>query len=175
MLVTITGIRDLHPASEPDVELAIADLFAMEVTAIRFGGALGVDTLALTAAGRLRPQHVMLTVFVPCTLEHQPAEARRAIEKYADAVVELHLPPKPWAYLRRNDAMLDGHVDLVVAFTDGREEGGTWYTMEAARKRKIEVLPIRVLGTGGVVAAVPQGRSDTTAVRVGPSRRGVRP
>lgn len=147
MLVTITGIRDLHPASEPDVELAIAEVFAMGATELRFGGALGADTVALVAAAHLRPAGASLVVFVPCTLAHQPAEARRAIEKCADSVIELRLPPQPWAYLRRNDAMLKGAVDYLLAFTDGRSAGGTAYTMEAAEKLKIPVVKIRVLST----------------------------
>lgn len=161
MLVTITGIRDLHPASEPDVELAIADLFAMGAKTIRFGGALGADTVALTAAGELRPASVRLEVFVPCTLADQPAVARRAIEKYADTVIEGRLPMKPWAFLKRNDAMLTGDVELVVAFTDGREEGGTWYTMNAAKRRGITVLPVRVLGTKGATPNVRLKLDDT--------------
>lgn len=57
-------------------------------------------------------------------------------------------PSEPETYLKRNDAMLDGalpgvmphtHVraEHLTAFTDGRNTGGTRYTINAARSRVI--------------------------------------
>ncbi len=48
MITAVTGIRDLAPASYADVELAVLEEATL-VDGMRFGGAVGVDTVALAA------------------------------------------------------------------------------------------------------------------------------
>jgi predicted Rossmann fold nucleotide-binding protein DprA/Smf involved in DNA uptake len=134
MIVAITGIRDLAPIDDGLVARAIYDA-CETATEMRFGGALGVDTIALLAALERGPR---TRVFVPGKLSQQPASARRAAER-ADEVIELGLVAAPWAYLRRNDKMLEGAARCL-GFTDGRETGGTAYTIRKARSLNIEVV-----------------------------------
>lgn len=120
-----------------------------------------MDTVALRAAcsvavvdGFFRPR---LRVFVPWTVERQPEEARAAIRRCADEVVELRLTVSD-AYLRRNDAMLDGATELL-AFTDGRAKGGTAYTIRKAGKLGIPVTEVLVN-----THAYRQNRGDEVAL-----------
>jgi hypothetical protein len=118
------------------VHRAIAAMAPVEV---RIGGAIGVDTLALRAARADLLYFVgRIVVYVPFTLKDQPVEAQIAIRECADKVVELDYPQKKWAYLRRNEKMLVG-AHLCLAFTDGRQSGGTAHTMRVARNALIPV------------------------------------
>jgi predicted Rossmann fold nucleotide-binding protein DprA/Smf involved in DNA uptake len=148
-VIAVTGIRDLHPDSESAVAGAIALALAAPATELRFGGARGVDTVALAAAlaaREARGHEARLHVFVPGRATEQPLEALDAIRR-ADLVTELGLPRgRAWTYLKRNEAMLAG-ADSVLAFTDGRADGGTAATIALAHARGIPVTLVRVSGT----------------------------
>ena len=117
---------------------------APHATEIRFGGAIGVDTVALEACCYLRSKvWPELVVIVPYRVEDQPLAARKVIETCADEVIELDLPRIGRSALQRNDALLDG-ANRLIAFTDGRTKGGTWYTIERARDLEIEVEIVEV-------------------------------
>jgi hypothetical protein len=161
VIVTFTGIRDLASSSEQHVRAAVEAVMAEGATELRFGGALGADTVALTAADDLDVV-AHLVVFVPGRVADQPAVARDAIQAFADEVVELRLPLQhgrlpAWAFLRRNDAMLTGRVrpnlqlakaQLCVGFKDGREHGGTHYTLQKAAELGILNRTVPVVGLG---------------------------
>ena len=121
------------------------DVLLLEPDIIRFGGALGIDTIALEIACS-NDCGAVLEVVVPFLLDNQPAKAIDAVHRCQSQIVvtELRLPPSKGAYLRRNDYMLNG-ADLFVAFTDGRQSGGTWYTINRAEKLDIPTLLIEVL------------------------------
>lgn len=159
-VVAITGIRALAPESVPDVELEIIELLSEGPAEIRFGGALGTDTAALLSAalarGRRPPPR--LVVYVPFDAGSQPYGARQAF-RYADEVIELNLPRSKAAYLRRNDAMLDG-ASLVLAFTDGCKTGGTAYTVRKAKALKIQVRLV------GVARVEPEASAEEQAIAV---------
>lgn len=143
MITVFSGIRDLDDASLADVELVVADE-VVDAAECRFGGALGVDTAALLAACEVAGP-ARLKVFVPDVLARQPREARNAVERCADEIVELHLPiGVKRSFLDRNEAMLAG-ADRLVAFTDGRATGGTAYTIRRALERRIDVSVVPVL------------------------------
>ena len=143
MIIAITGHRDLHDSSIPIVERKIAHE-APTATEIRFGGAIGVDTVALESCCYLRQEKwPELIVIVPYRVADQPKAARATIETCADEVVELDLPRGRQASLRRNDELLDG-ADRLIAFTDGRTTGGTRYTIQKARELGIEVEIVEV-------------------------------
>jgi len=145
-VTAITGIRDLSSSSEPDVWNAIADEIHSGTTVLRFGGAVGADTVALVAACRFRRPWTRLDVYVPARLDDQPAEAIRAIDACADDVIELDGEPDETAsYMRRNDALVNG-ADRLLAFTDGRDEGGTAYTIDRADELDLDLCLVPVLG-----------------------------
>ena len=152
MVVAFTGIRDLSSASIPDVEDAVADVLSERPRELRFGGAVGADCAALSAAC-VGDGSACVVVVVPFKVADQPQLCRDLISRCANRIVELGLPKARWAYLRRNDRLLDD-ADLLVAFTDGRKSGGTAYTIGEAHNRGIEVRIVPV----GAKAGAKDGR-----------------
>lgn len=145
LITVVSGIRDIVDESTHDVELALCDELGMGCVELRFGGALGVDSLALGMAAHLGVRH-RRAVYVPFRVSDQPREARAIIKKYATKIYELAFEKSPWAYLRRNDAMLKG-AHRLLAFTDGRETGGTAYTLRMARELGLDITVVPVLST----------------------------
>lgn len=162
MIIAITGIRDLHLDSHPAVASVIqAYVKAFPKAEFRFGGALGVDTVALRAAhavhlppeenfvriGSQAPvRRARCTVIVPFTVADQPYEAATAIRQCAKTVQELKLPRGKQAFLTRNGELIRD-ADLVLAFTDAKLEGGTHYTMTLARKLDRLLVSVLVKNT----------------------------
>ncbi len=149
-ILAITGHRAIARESEQAVRQAMAEALAGAPSEIRFGGALGVDTLALTAAHELRQAGTRLVVYAPATIADLPRGAREVAERCADHVVELEGDPRNrLTYLQRNDAMLDG-ADQLVAFWNGTRSGGTWYTVRKARELgfEVKVVAVTVRGAG---------------------------
>jgi predicted amidophosphoribosyltransferase len=140
MIVAVSGIRDLSEASIADVELAAIEE-ATEVDEMRFGGAAGVDTAALAA---ICDAPIYKTVIVPYRLRDQPHNATQVAKDCADHIIEMRLPRSRTAPLRRNDLLLDG-ADRLLAFTDGRETGGTYYTIQEATERGLDVVVVPVV------------------------------
>lgn len=115
MRILVTGSRNW--TNNKIVELAIYGHIAEPArTTVVHGGAKGADMMADVAA--------------------------RAI----GATVEIHKPdyktyPGWQAPLMRNDAMLDSGIRLVIAFLLGTpEKGGTLYTINGAKQRRIPVV-----------------------------------
>lgn len=143
MILVVSGHRDLHDTSVPIIERTMA-IEAPRATVVRFGGAIGVDTVALEVCCYLRSEvWPDLLVIVPHRVEDQPLSARAVIETCADKVIELDLPREGRSALDRNDALLDS-ANRLVAFTDRRTTGGTWYTIERAKDSGIEVEIVEV-------------------------------
>jgi len=75
--------------------------------------------------------------------------------------VEVHKPdykayPGHLAPLKRNDAMLDSGIDLVLAFLLGTpERGGTKYTIDGAKRRGLRVV---IYNWPGDPDFVPEGK-----------------
>jgi len=138
MVIAFTGIRDVDKASEAIIEVAAQSVALTQE--LRFGGARGSDSIALEAVCNAPARKV---VYVPNRLADQPKAARRVIERCATHVVELRLGRHKRTYLQRNDAMIDG-ADRVIAFTDGRRHGGTFYTMRSAAQSGIPVSAVCV-------------------------------
>lgn len=153
-IVVISGIRDLAPQSHADVEIAVADA-VVDADEMRFGGALGVDTVALVAAREAADVETALRVFVPGLLAAQPRTAIQAIKACADEVVELGMRPTRDSYLRRNDAMLKG-ASRLWAFTDGRTTGGTAYTIERALATGVKVETVQVAASTKAARTNPE-------------------
>lgn len=143
MIIVFSGIRDLIPESYANVELAVLDS-AIIANELRFGGAIGSDTIALDTACDIDVRSV-LHVFVPWTIKDQPKRTQEVIAR-ADVISELKLPRHNGAYLTRNDVMLKG-ANQLIAFTDGREDGGTAYTIKRAQAVNVPTEIILVKGT----------------------------
>ena len=141
-VVVISGLRDVDPASTSIVEDAVREVFAQYAPdELRFGGARGVDTLALLAARAVGVRRRV--VYCPGTVADLPIEARAAIGA-ATEVIELGAAPLgKVAFFARNRAMLVG-ADRLIAFTDGRIGGGTAHALTTARKLGLPVTVVRI-------------------------------
>ena len=137
VIVAITGGRNISVADAGHVELIVEQLvYEVQPREVIFGGARGVDTVALAAAqhhrshrgGTVRAHHSRLVVIVPDTVSAQPHDAREAIHLYADEVVELRraiTSADGWeAYHARNREMVE-RADVVLGFWDGNKQSGT--------------------------------------------------
>ena len=142
-VVMVTGHRHITSADVATVEREVAAEVAAGARRWVFGGAIGVDTVALLAAWG-PSQHC--TVIVPGTVAQQPVEARKVIEARADSVVEMCAAnlSSSAPYMLRNAAMVHAS-SRVLAFTDGGPSG-TRNAMEYAR---FQARPVRVVGVQG--------------------------
>lgn len=145
-VMAVCGIRALHPDSEPEVELAVAQEIGDGATELRFGDAAGTDQVALGAACIVGAADVTLRAFVVGNAGSVPRSRRPLIESCADVVYLGLRPGAKWAYERQAEALLDG-ADRLLAFTDGRTHGGTWDAIQKARRAGIEVEVVQVLST----------------------------
>jgi len=161
-VLVVSGIRDLAPESIPDVEMGILEHLPF-FDEVRFGGARGVDTVALRAAHDVTEglESPVLIVYAPATLKDLPKEGRTEAERSADRIVELggH-PAHKDSYLKRNLAMLNG-ASRLLAFWDGGT-GGTAFTIREAEKRGIPVTVIAVNSTDAVQPN-PMGTEELVA------------
>lgn len=146
MIVAITGHRKLSPDDAALVTARVeALIYDVRPSVVIFGGAVGVDTVALAAAqhhrshhgGTVRAHRSRLVVIVPDVVAAQPHEAREAIRLYADEVVEMrHTITRTdgWAaYRLRNEAMVD-RAARVLAFWDGDARTGTGSCLAYAQR-----------------------------------------
>jgi predicted Rossmann fold nucleotide-binding protein DprA/Smf involved in DNA uptake len=143
MIFAITGIRDLHLDSHQVVHCVLrAFVSANPEATFLFGGARGVDTIALIAASNAGAR---TKVIVPFTVAQQPKEAQDAIVAHAHDVMELKLNPKLGrkAFLYRNEALIHP-ANCVLGFTDGKFEGGTFHAMTLAKDKNKDLVAVLV-------------------------------
>ena len=105
------------------------------------GGALGVEQDFAEAVLRAKQVHagIELEIAVPCrTQADRWSETERlrylSILEHADRVEILSEQYTRYCMLKRNEYMVD-KSDLVLAYWNGEESGGTWYTMNYAKKK----------------------------------------
>ena len=130
--LVISGHRDLADGDDLIVRKAMVEFIGYnDFDYLMFGGARGVDTLALAIALDLREtatKKPMLIVVVPDTLAAQPQETRVTSAR-ADRVIELQHPVTPsdrfWALRHRNEFMIDWVFPLgrLLAFWNGEKSG----------------------------------------------------
>ena len=149
--VTVTGSRCTEHREPAEYGLLFETYlrpFAGEGSHIYVGGALGIDTLALSWLA----EHTVaaLTVAVPCTLADQPEQARQTVlraTRRAQRVSLVELCASQLgteAYHARNRWMVD-RSDLVIGFPHGDDpRSGTWYTIHygAEQGRPRLIVPI---------------------------------
>ena len=110
------------------------------------GGALGVDQDFAEAVLRAKQAHagIELEIAVPCrTQAARWSEAERlrylSILERADKVFTLSEHYTQFCMVKRNEYMVD-KSDLVLAYWNGEESGGTWYTMNYAKRKRKELI-----------------------------------
>lgn len=147
MKVAITGNRRLAEVDIGIIRAAVRRrVLDKSVKELIFGGAIGADTVALAEALAARPAigTPQITVVLPMTVLDQPIAARPFIYQ-ADTIVEMKQSRRVGngMYRTRNEEMVR-RAGRVVAFWDGVERGGTWMTMNIARRagKPVEVVII---------------------------------
>lgn len=122
------------------------------------GGAIGVDQDFADAVLFEKKRNkfngfndISLEIAVPCKnqdIKWQPKDRVRylTILKEADNIIELSKKYTPYYMLNRNKYMVE-KADKVLAFWDGEEKGGTWYTIQYANKigKDIEIIDLSKL------------------------------
>jgi hypothetical protein len=170
--IVVTGVRDLPPRQTAHrlVQAKMAAVVAGGCAGIIFGGARGVDTVALVAAHDARGGDARrwqngvgvapkLVVIVPGTVAQQPIGAKAAIARCADETIELGLDVQRAAsYHTRNGKMItEGRLrdpaesPIVCAFPTGDATGGTRNTMKVAAQWGLTVEETIVPVTPGGV------------------------
>jgi uncharacterized phage-like protein YoqJ len=147
MKIAITGTRNINPERQALIEKTLTEIITSrnDIEAIIFGGAKGTDTIALECAYKIKQEqqkNFELVVVIPFIIDKQPREARDAIKRCAERLIELKLPYSKGGYLKRNEEMVK-MADLLIAFRD-KNDGGTSNTIENARKFKKEIQIIEV-------------------------------
>jgi uncharacterized phage-like protein YoqJ len=144
-----TGHRDIEKIS-PSVlferlEKNIIDLIENEgVTDFRAGGARGFDSMAALVVLTLKEKypHIKLHLILPCKNQDKGFKlVEKQVYKYnlvhADSVFYVSEKYYAGVMLDRNRKLVDG-ADVCVAFMN-RLTGGTYYTVNYARKNKLDV------------------------------------
>ena len=123
------------------------------------GGQRGVDLWAADAArARGIPFHLVLPVPPRSLTRHWAPEERQALDDGVShaasvAIIDADETEGPLAYDRRNEAIVR-RSDRIVAVWTGVRQGGTFYTLSAARARGVAVeerrlAPAAMIRTAG--------------------------
>ena len=145
-----TGHRNINSLAprelEKRLENKLIDLIENEgFTDFRAGGARGFDTMAAMTVIKLKKKypHIKLHLLLPCKnqdvyfLPFEKQLYRFAISE-ADSVTYIQERYSREAMFARNRALVDGS-DLCIAYLE-KLEGGTYYTVNYARKQKVKAI-----------------------------------
>ena len=110
------------------------------------GGAIGVDMDFAEAVLQAKKQHkdIVLEIAVPCRnqdLKWSKDDKKRYAEilKSADVVNALSESYTSSCMQKRNEYMVD-KSDIVLAFWNGEESGGTWNTINYAERKSKQLI-----------------------------------
>ena len=143
----VTGHRVLPP--DFDDEILKTQLEKIEKSgykAFLVGMALGFDTRCFSALENLRDEGADIKIYsvIPC-LDQSERFNRRDKELYdkmisaADGKVILYQSYTKDCMLRRNDFMLE-NCSLVYSYFNGIHRGGTFYTVNKAKERGLDII-----------------------------------
>lgn len=146
----VTGHREIQPEKlgyvEKELRMEVREAIREGYTRFYSGFAQGVDLLfaQIVAEEKILHPEVSLEAAIPYAgrLKTRDPLFQRLIRVCGNVTVACE-QYEPSCYLQRNRYMVD-HSQRVIAVHDGRMQGGTWYTMEYARRMKREVHVIRV-------------------------------
>lgn len=147
--VTFTGHRFIPYAKLPILKAALQDviieLYAKGYNNYYCGMAMGFDLLSAEAVLSLKTEYKELRLIAVIPYRNQDerfsfADKKRyhSILSRVDDTILLGENYYQGCLLRRNDYML-AHSNQVIAYYDGENKGGTFYT---CRKAQVEGLPI---------------------------------
>lgn len=110
------------------------------------GFAIGFDMLAAEVVVSMKVDFpdITLTAAIPFngqSMRYSPTDKLRyeRLMNQADEVIVLSESYYTRCYLERDEFMVD-HSNLLIAYYDGREKGGTYYTVKKATNQGIRVV-----------------------------------
>ena len=144
------GEGEAHKKYLADMTRHIDKLIDSGYTYFISGGAIGVDMDFADAVLQSKKHHknIVLEIAVPCRnqdLKWGKADKERYAEilKSADIVNVLSENYTSFCMQKRNKYMVD-KSDLVIAFWNGEESGGTWNTINYAKRKDKQILIIKL-------------------------------
>lgn len=145
-----TGHRELPQEKRPEVEAAIRQelMAAIEDGYTRFlcGFAKGADLMFAALVAELKGQFPGLRLMAAIPYLSRLYQKDRAFHDLVAACDDMKIISEERTrdcYLARNRYMVD-ESSRVIAVYDGREKGGTKYTIHYANKQEKEVRTIRI-------------------------------
>ena len=119
---------------------AISEAYDHGIRNFISGFALGIDLMAAQLVQSLKCNlpGISLTAAIP--FEGQ-AERYNIYDKLADKVIVLSDCYYPSCFLDRDEFMVE-NASYLIAYYDGREKGGTYYTVKKARARGIPIINV---------------------------------
>lgn len=150
--VVFTGHRFIpynqYPSVRDRARQAVAQFYSRGYKYFYCGMAMGFDMLAAEAVLSLKSQYKDMRLIAAVPYRNQsekftPVDKRRyqSILNKADEVVILREDYKKGCLLDRNDFML-AHASNLIAYYDGKEKGGTFYTVRRAEEKGMSVRNI---------------------------------
>lgn len=148
MNISITGTRSAknkHASKIYETLSGFIEHFKPEK--MYFGGALGVDTIALMLSKKITLEvgiNTELIVVFPDTKHQAPIDAAHAAVDYADDIIELEnkiIRENGYkSYRTRNEYLVD-HCDMLIGFPkDNNPRSGSWMTINIAEKQNKNVV-----------------------------------
>ena len=145
-----TGHRNLKKYDMREIkkvlEESIEELIKIGVVNFEAGGALGFDTLAALTVLRMREKypHIKLILVLPCkdqtyNWKESDIKTYEYIKSQADDCIYTSEHYWDGCMLKRNRYMID-HAEYVIAAWDGRKFGGTYSTVNYARRLNRKII-----------------------------------
>ena len=144
--VAFTGHRSYRAQADDELRAVVRDLVGQGFTRFLCGMAWGFDLAAGSVVAQLKREYPQIELVAV-----EPYEGFRSLFRGEDGElydrvltaaserVVVGDEEGAVAYMRRNDYLVD-NASVVVAWCDGRGRGGTTYTVERARKSRVEVI-----------------------------------
>ncbi len=148
-----TGHRDLTAeqmyTATLEVTRAAAELYKKGIRGFISGGALGFDLAASAAVLRLRRvlPDITLTIAQPC-MDYNSGWSEEDRNSYAEVYGQcdemIFVTPSHYfnGCMQIRDKYMVDNSSAMIAWYDGRTEGGTLYTLNCARRAGIEVINV---------------------------------
>jgi uncharacterized phage-like protein YoqJ len=137
-VIAVTGHRVVKTSPEKLLTLIKLKLASENPTRVLTGMAIGFDQLVALACIE---ENIPWTAVIPCMGQTRmwPPEAKRRYRNLMKRADEIHIVTPGafgiWKLHERNRWLVD-HADLIVAYWNGLETGGTYRAIEYAQGQK---------------------------------------
>ena len=133
-----------------ELENAIEQLISYGVINFEAGGALGFDTIAALTVLKVKEKipQIKLILVLPCINQadkwnESDVETYEYIKSQVDECIYTSEDYSKGCMLKRNRYMVD-HAEYVISAWDGRKAGGTYATLNYARKLNRKIINLNL-------------------------------